>query len=779
VPQAAVADIVVTAQRRESKLARTPVAVAVLSADTLAQASITTQSDLQIATPGLQVRAGENSNQLNYAIRGQSLDTYSDARPGVLPYFNEVQVGGSGASSFYDLQSVQVLKGPQGTLFGRNATGGAVLFQSQKPTDDFGGYASAAVGTYNAVKFEGALNVPIIADKVLARVSGFYQKRDGFQTNVIDGQHFGNIDRYAFRGSLTIKPVEGVRNDLVVDYQHIGGNSTVAVLRSFDAGGPFPTTSLYSNATFPAGSSPLTGTSVSDYVLSQVLQGLGLPAAPANAIANGNYARYVASHPDVDPAGVASYLATQNARGPYQVASTNPNFYNAKNVVITNSTAIDIGANTQIKNLFGFTSLWSSQTADVDGTPSVILELSEDVGRTRQLSDELQLIGQTFGKKLSYVAGFYYSDETFKEIRVSSSFDIIPISGPQTNHIEQDSTTYAGYAQGTYDLSSFVQGLGFTAGLRYTSETARNILFADDTNYGFASTGLPAVVPPVPASDYSNDQSTTYNNLSYTFGVQDQVNHDLLVYATTRRSYRNGGYNPYLPPRIGTAAIGGDQYITEKVSDVEVGTKFSGRVAGMPGRLNVAAYYDWIKNDQRTAFTIVNGSLSALTVNVPRARVYGAEFDGQLSPSSWLSFGAVANYTNSAFAAGANTVDILGATTTYLYYTDTPKWSGDIYADITIPLSHGIDAFLHGDGYGQTTSQSSAASFVPIAGYALANFRFGIRDDRAGWSLTANLKNAFNHTYYTGGLPLGSLVQINTVVPGDRRTFLVEARYKF
>jgi outer membrane receptor protein involved in Fe transport len=121
-------EIVVTAQRREQSLEKTPIAVSVVGADALAQQQIVTEQDLVAAVPGLTVRAGLSSNQLNYAIRGQSLDLFSFNRPGVLPYFNEVQVSSNATSSaFYDLQSIQVLKGPQGTLFGRSATGGAVL----------------------------------------------------------------------------------------------------------------------------------------------------------------------------------------------------------------------------------------------------------------------------------------------------------------------------------------------------------------------------------------------------------------------------------------------------------------------------------------------------------------------------------------------------------------------------------------------------------------------------------------------------------------------------
>ena len=101
-----------------------PVAISAVSADSLARQAIVTESDLQNSVPGLSVKASQGSNQLNYSLRGQTVDAFTSSRPSVLPYVNEVQVGGSGSTAFYDLQSVQVLKGPQGTLFGRNSTGG-------------------------------------------------------------------------------------------------------------------------------------------------------------------------------------------------------------------------------------------------------------------------------------------------------------------------------------------------------------------------------------------------------------------------------------------------------------------------------------------------------------------------------------------------------------------------------------------------------------------------------------------------------------------------------
>ena len=178
-PEAASSDepsnvIIVTAQRRSEDLSRAAVAVSVLTSEALQERAIVTETDLQTAVPGLIVKTGQNENQLNFSLRGQTVDPFSSSRPSVLPYFNEVQVGGVGGTSLYDLESVQVLKGPQGTLFGRNATGGAVLYTSKRPDDEFGGYVTGRAGNYDAFQLEGALNLPLADDGSAAlRVAGF------------------------------------------------------------------------------------------------------------------------------------------------------------------------------------------------------------------------------------------------------------------------------------------------------------------------------------------------------------------------------------------------------------------------------------------------------------------------------------------------------------------------------------------------------------------------------------------------------------------------------
>ena len=758
--------IIVTAQRRSGTLERTPVAVSVLGADALAKRVIVTESDLQTATPGLTIRAGQNSNQLNYALRGQSLDAFSDTRPGVLPYFDEIQLDGvgGGSSAFYDLQSVQVLKGPQGTLFGRNSTGGAVLFTTVHPTDKFGGYVSGRIGNYNARQIEGAINAPLVGDKVLARVAGFYEKRDGYQQNLFQNTRAGNVDRYGLRGSVTINFTDKIKNELVVDYLHSGGNSLSGLINSLEPTGLVPLTALTNFG----------NQAQYNFLINAFTGG----AAGCNATTNNCAATFAAANPRLDPGGIASYLATQKARGPYKIETDGENKYAGRNTIISNITSFDVGTDTKIRNIFGYTDLKSNSSGDIDGTPYGIDSNGPGGGKnddTRQYSEELQLVGKTFSGNLNYVVGGFYSHETNVDLTTSLLLQFPPLTSTTAYHKLTTREMYAGYGQGTYDLSEItgMKGLGVTVGARYTHEGIKFDVLPDDTAY---------LSSPAQLATYNFHQHKSYGNLSWTLGIQEQVNSNLLLYVASRRSYKNGGYNGIQNPVPGPGSSGGDGYGLETLTDAEIGLKYRGHAGGMPVQFNIAGYQDWIKNGQRVAYTLLGSTPAAVTVNVPRSKVTGFEFDGTVHPSSWFTLGGSLNYTDARFTDSLVSIGG-GAPVLFGTYPDTPKWSGAVFGEIEVPVRNSITASLRSDLYSQSlfwfASTGNRSPGAHVDGYTLVNFRIGIQDNVSGWSLSAIVKNAFNHVYYVGGIATGELFQFNTVVPGSPRTFMAEARYKF
>ena len=761
--------VTVTAQRRDENLSETPVAVYVISDEKLAEGDITTANDLRTATPGLSVRSSTTSEQLNFALRGNTQDPFSDVRPGVLPYFNEVQIGAPLSSgSLYDLQSVQVLKGPQGTLFGRSATGGALLFTSTKPGDALGGYASILGGDYDRVRLEGAVDLPIAKDGALFRLAGFYDSREGFQHNVYNGQTEGDQEKFGIRPSLSLQFGTSVTNDLVVDYYKSDSENTlpsISGLLPFTGMPPpyVPAAFLYAGIDTPVDRATGIGT-VQAFLAAQGAPPAALDAVPAF------YDAYF-SAPGRPSGGLGAVLAA--ATDPFRVSSDAENYADTDSTTVTNTTEFELTPNVSLKNIFGYIDNSSDVSFDADGTPFALSQQFGDGLSTdyKGLTEELQLVGSALDGQLDFVIGGYYSDEEKSVVQNSQLFDILLGGLLQVNDTTLKSKTNALYAQGTYFFGD--SGFGATLGLRYTDEEVRAILNPNDIYR--QALGDPA--PP----GLSYDQERTDDNLSWTIGGQYQASPSWLFYVASRRAYRSAGFNTLAAPIIGPASIGGNTYDAEQVTDLEFGTKFNGYLGQAPARLNIALYQNWIEDSQRAAFGFVNGGAAALTVNAPEAEVRGIEIDGQIQPLEDLTLGGVFNYTDAEFKDGD--VFVAGVPSTFDQVPDTPEQSGLGFAQFEFPVSANLTGMVYGDAYFQsdTTTTPNGANSVgtSIDSYTLVNLRAGLENREAGWSLIANVKNVFDETYYVGGLHVGEIYQVNTLVPGEPRTFTLQLRLSF
>ena len=488
----------------------------------------------------------------------------------------------------------------------------------------------------------------------------------------------------------------------------------------------------------------------------------------------GAWAAYLALHPGADPDGIVAFTAKQKARGPFLVDVDGANEHRANNLVVSNITTLDVATNTQIKNVFGYTKIKAFDRAEFDGSPFGIDTLGPKGLKTslRQISEELQLIGKT--GPLSYVTGIYFSDEKLDYFSESYIFDLKPfLFSDQFNHGITTNKTLAPYAQGTYDLSGLtgLAGLSATAGVRYTREKVRLARQPDDIY----------VTQPNPVYVLA-PQSRTFKKFSWQLGVQEQLD-NVLLYAVSRHSFRSGGFNSIAPPIAGFGNEGGSEYRPETATDVEIGAKFHGNIAGAPLRVNIAAYNLWVKQIQRVTYALILGIPSAITVNVPKATIKGLEVDATYTPSKWLNLGGSVNFSKGKFTD--NLVRVAGgAPVAYGPYPDLPKFSGTAFAELSAPIGGDMSASLRGDVYRQSKTffSSAQAALNPgavIPGYTLVDFRAAIENKNRGWSLAANIKNAFNRVYYVGGLPFESVFALNAAVPGAPRTFFVQAGYRF
>ena len=731
--------ITVTARRTSERLQDVPVAVTAISSDSLAEQRIESQADLQYAVPGLTVRETGSSDQLNYSLRGQSIDAFSFASPAVVSYFNEVETDGGAATSFFDLEAIQVLKGPQGTLFGRNATGGAVLYGAKKPTDDFEGYLTIGYGNYDDREFEAAVNLPI-ADGFAFRISGRSQEREGFQNNLLLGTRPNSIDSKVGRISLLIAPPgSGFSNVAMLQYGKFGG--LVGQDKISNANGVNGAPSTYFD--------PITGTTKP------------LVTNMANAYPPG----VVTNNPRVNALfnGIGDYLTKQAGIGFYDLYSTaNDQRYGAQTLV-TNTTTYDLGESTQIKNIYGLNKVLSMEQSDIEGSPYDFLQVGGGPGPndkgytfgTDQWSEELQLNGKL--DQLKYIVGAYYShDDTHTRIPLAVTPDLgAPYLGPYDFTVTDSSKAI--YAQGTYSITS---SLNFSGGIRYTWETV-SILQGADSLLNVLNAG----------NDTRNDHKP-----SWLIGVDYKLTSDLLLYFNQRGSWRTGGFNGTSAASFPNAAT----FKPETTYDFELGAKFAGHLGSLPAHLNLALYDQHVKDVQRAPYL----NISALAGNVNKAEVTGLELDGSVDVMRWLELGASISYADARYTDPHATV--AGATFYFGPYADTPRETGTVYfrAHQDLPASQG-ELALRGQIYAQSSFfysnlNNTTVPGCEIAGYSIINLRAewnGIRGSKLNAALYVD--NVADKEYEVGGFPLGAVTGSNATLPGTPRMFGADLNIKF
>ena len=764
---AQVDEIVVTARRREEALSKVPTAVTAFGNEQISERAIRSQEDLQASVPGLTVRQTEGSNNLLYAIRGQSIDPFSASPAAVVAYLNEVQLptGSGSAATFFDLQSLQVLKGPQGTLFGRNATGGAVLFTSIKPKDEFGGYIKVRAGNYSMREVLGAVDIPIIKDKVLLRIAGDGLYRKGYQHNIYYNTDYGVVDRQSGRGTLVVRPNDSIENTTVYEYDHAGGNSSANRLYSVNNG----------SACAPA----FGGTGILNC-------SAGVFFNPATFGPAWNL--LLAAQPRAYPGGLIGWLQDpggQRSLGFWDVNEAVWSSHHSENHLVMNTTTIDVGPDMQLKNIVGFTQSFTRDLATELGAPFAIIATENRAtgqkGNTvdqKAFSDEIQLQGKTLNQALTYVIGAYYRDEKTETIYPQTYFDLTGISpvtlgvNALTNDWELTDRTEAIYAQGTYDFSSIgLEGLSLTTGYRYSWEQIK---------IGF--------LPLDTFNSQAPDQNLSFSNPSWTAGLSYQVNDELMLYVQGRRSWRTGGFNGVAPPVFGTAAVGGNIYYPEFTKDVEIGAKFAGQVFSRPTRFNIAIFKQWIDQAQRAEYPVhpITGASIAVTVNVPQATIVGLEADVTVEPLPWLQLGAAGTLTYPKFIDGKNEVLIFGQNFIFGPYADTPRATGAIYGTVTLPTPEAwgpmkIRADLYaqtGMYFSQNANQRTPDTRIP--GYGIVNLHYDWSQVFGSKvSISAFAKNVTQKEYYSGGLSIGASLGANSAAVGQPRMYGFEVSYDF
>jgi len=759
-------EITVTARRTEEKLQDVPVSVSAFNEASIEERRIITEYDLQVATPGLLLRQGMASNYVSYTLRGQSVGSFSYSPPSVVTYFNEVPIGGLSQTSFFDFEAIQVLKGPQGTLFGRNTTGGAITYATKRPEDEFGGYVKHVTGNYDNTELEAAINFPL-TDNLSVRFAGKTQNRDGFQHNLLYDTYHNSIDSRVWRTTVLFASDDSkLENQLTVQIgEYDGQNGSQVLSNSYGADGA-PTSYL----------DPVTGQTV-DFATNYTW------IHPPGVV-------YGVDAVNQNFDGVEDYLVkrrTGQAGGFYDVwadLKDGDQSHNADQRIISNITTFEMNENITIKNIIGYNKLFTNDCIDIDGGPygwididgGGVFEAPTIDGTTfkegcyvfglENWSNEFQILGD-YGD-FSYIIGAFIAEEERPEYSpIWLSVHLLDIQyGTYDAVTDTESTAFFGAV--SYDIND---SLSLSAGVRYTKEDV-GIEFAHYPTAILGGLFGPGseIQPTVKGhSDPSWEVSATY-----------KASDDLSIYGVARNSWRSGAFNQTSGTFTGVDA---DYMRPEKVQDFEIGMKFSGLLGTVPARVNLALYQMEIEDVQRTIYVVLPTGPAATAGNANEAEVEGLEFEALLEPSEWLQIGGSFAYTDAKYT---DPLALYGGQTFYFGpYSDTPETSYSLFVRASWDMGEKGQMALRGEFYAQdewyySQTADSASPLTTIPSYELINVR-------AEWSglygtnvnLAVFARNLTEEKYYAGGNSNALTGGFNAVIPGQPRMMGLEVSYRY
>jgi len=635
-------DIVVTARRTEERSQDVPVAVSAFSQDSLREKGIQTATDLQNFTPSLTVLGHVSRNQEEFTLRGMggSGGFGTGSGTGVVAYFAEVPNSASGPGVFYDLQSLQVLKGPQGTLFGRNSTGGAVLIEPRRPDfNGVGGYAEGIVGSLNRRSGEAAINAPIIHDVLSVRLAARFDKRDGYSHDAVTGREYLNRDNWGVRLGVRYEPTSWFSNYTAASYNEVNENGGGTVL---------------------------------------------LAVNPASTFA----------------ALMTPYLTAQQARGPRETALSTLTKDELKTFLFLNSSEFRLSDQLTLKNIVSYAGRQGNTASDGDATP---LPISDLVGALpgsyntdlRTFTEEIQLRYET--DRFDVQAGAFYLKErtpgdslTFQTINpmqaplgIAATTIVLPVEPylfpilSVQDRAEVHGDSKAVYAQTNVKLTP---SLTATAGLRWTWDTYGGHIssYLPASSFDNFVANAPAALLPTAlltqalASDLcvydaylavtlGQTPTLRYPDCTYPgfegksdgatwqLGLDWRVDPQTLVYAVSRRGYKSGGTNPVVTI---LSPLGQNDplfpFNPEKVTDLELGLKRDWRWDnGVSARTNLAAFYTWYDDIQVVQRQVFLGS--DIATNAQKAHVLGLEFEGLVRIGDRFTLGATYSYNSAEY----------------------------------------------------------------------------------------------------------------------------------
>lgn len=611
---AGVQDIVVTAQRRAESMQKVPIAVSAFSAEQLRSQGVSNTLELGHFVPNLVSMNNTGVGSANaFYLRGLgNTETIPTFDPPVGTYVDEIYLSRQNANNInlFDVERVEVLRGPQGTLFGRNTTGGAVNVILKEPGKEFGGYAELGYGSYNKKVARGSVDIPL-ADTFAIKLSGYWQEDDGYTKDVTTNQRLNDDDGWGVR--------LGIRGDLApwahwnASYAHIVANGENILNFACNPANPSECDGRYATTGIPVGKSS--------------------PDSPFASLPISGRKKYFL---------LGNYTATN---------------------LISSNLAFDVTDNMKLNLITGFVSQAQQYALDFyDGRtgPSLANPVPPVMGFTRggftilndgkheQFSQEVKINGKLGNGLIDYVAGVFYLVENNK----TDFADLFTLSQATTlvladRTLRNRTEALAGYLQTDLNVTS---QLKLTAGIRYTDEIKtvgiqdNRPSCNDGTVEATCLTNADLIAPSgVAIPDRQHAKMWTPR-----FAINYNINNDILLFASATRGFKSGGWNARATTPSTFLPFG-----PEKVWSYEGGVKsewFNHRV-----RANLTVFYLDVKDLQTpSALVAANGSATFITRNFADMTNKGIEAEFTVVPVTGLNLYANVGYQDAKYHINRN-----------------------------------------------------------------------------------------------------------------------------
>lgn len=742
-------EVVVTAQKREQSLQDTPISIAAFDADTLEQKGVSNIDDLGTSVPNVKItRSPSNSTGATLAIRGST--TFNPAiswEATVGLYMDGIYIGKNlgGIFDVAELERVEVLRGPQGTLYGKNTLGGAVNLITAKPTGELGGKLKAGYGNYERMTGHGMLDLPALdlgqAGQIMARLSTSYKTRDGLYKNKPDpfgnalanersSSELNNLNSKVGRYDILWDVNDRLELRYVYDYSRINQKPPKQQLTQFDPKIP-----------------------------------VGVIPDPNNP--GGNI--FIMPPPEM-----GDYLTGENDNR-RKTSSDQSGYEYSRSIAQSFFATYDLGelgalGDVTLKYLANDRALTWRDRIDIDGTPINMFTSARDITYDQQ-SHELQWIGAT--ERIDYVLGLYYFNEE-AEVYNPITYGRAAFGADTTQHNEYsfDNDSYAGYAQVEWRPGAdlFQDRLTLTGGLRWTREKKRSWVNHPDE--------VDEANNPTP---WEEKRSKSYTNTSPTAVAAWDFTDNVNGYIKLAYGWKAGGFNGEPTSREEFV----NPYGAEKMRSVEVGMK--SRWLDNRLQVNLAAFNNRSTDMQMSIFA-ADGGASSTVENAGRATIRGFEAELVALPTADLQFGVNYGYLDTHYGKFMEHGVDRRKEKDFPY---APRHSGSLWAEYTF-LQSGWGELMGRVDYEYIDQhlpyvEKFQNATSKINTYQLVNARLTLRDIPLGGpgdqrlSLALWGKNLLDKEYRINTIPFGSQAGTTWTSSfyGDPRTYGIEATYSF